>query len=501
MPSGTASSAAPIINPLRTYGNRMTTVDQRNPPQTQSPCPHPALARAFSHATSYLDGLDRAPVGARLSLEQLRARLGGAVPERGTPPAQVIDDLVAATDGGHNGCAGGRFFAWVIGGALESALAADWLTSTWDQNAALYACSPSAAVAEEIAGQWLKEMLGLPTEASFAFTTGCQLAHITCLIAARHAVLQRAGWDVNDSGLAGAPRIRVITTAERHHSVDRAVRLLGLGNRNLITVPADDLGRMDVAKFEKTLHAESGPTIVVLDAADLNIAAFDPFDKLIPIAHAADAWVHIDGAFGLMARASRAKRPLMPGIELADSWATDCHKWLNVPYDCGFAVVRDRAAHRDSLTIAASYIAAEGRARDEIDWNLEWSRRARGFTVYAALRELGREGFERIIDTCCAHASAIVEGLGALPGVEVLWKPTLNQGLVRFLDPRPGAADADHDARTDAVIAAINDTGEAFFSGTTWRGKRAMRISVVNWRTTSEDVERVVAAVESVLRR
>lgn len=477
----------------------MTTLDQRNPRQTDHPTPHPALTRAFNHATRYLDGLDDTPVGARLTLEQLRARLGGAVPERGTPPDRVIDDLVAATDGGHNGCAGGRFFAWVIGGALESALAADWLTSTWDQNAALYACSPSAAVAEEIAGDWLKEMLHLPAEASFAFTTGCQLAHITCLIAARHAVLQRAGWDVNDAGLCGAPRIRVITTAERHHSVDRAVRILGLGNRNLIALPADDLGRMYVAKFEQTLRAEACPTIVVLDAADLNIAAFDPFDKLIPIAHAAGVWVHIDGAFGLMARASRAKRALMPGIELADSWATDCHKWLNVPYDCGFAVVRDRAAHRDSLTIAASYIAAEGRARDEIDWNLEWSRRARGFTVYAALRELGRDGFERIIDTCCAHASAIVEGLGNLPGVEVLWKPTLNQGLVRFLDPRAGATDADHDTRTDAVIAAINAGGEAFFSGTTWRTQRAMRISVVNWRTTAKDVHRVVAAAKAAI--
>lgn len=477
----------------------MSTLQNRIPAQARKPASHDALTRAVDHATRYLDGLDEMPVGARLTLEQLRAQLGGPVPQRGTPPAQVIDELVAATDGGHNGCAGGRFFAWVIGGALESALAADWLTSTWDQNAALYACSPSAAVAEEVAGEWLKEMLDLPAEASFAFTTGCQLAHITCLIAARYAVLQRAGWDVNEQGLFGAPRIRVITTAERHHSIDRAVRLLGIGNQNLITIPGDDAGRIDTAKFESTLRSEQCPTIVILDAADLNIAAFDPFDKLIPIAHAAGAWVHIDGAFGLMARASRAKRPLMPGIELADSWATDFHKWLNVPYDCGFAVVRDRAAHRASMTISASYIAAEGRARDEIDWNIEWSRRARGFTVYAALRELGREGLERLIDNCCDHAAAIVVGIGKLPGAEALWRPTLNQGLVRFLDPRPGATDADHDARTDAVIAAINAGGEAFFSGTTWRGKRAMRVSVVNWRTTSKDVQRVIAAVKAAI--
>lgn len=474
----------------------MNTAERDINSKSRSIHSHDALTRAVDHATRYLEGLDDMPVGARLTLDQLRDRLGGPVPQRGTPPAQVIDELVAATDGGHNGCAGGRFFAWVIGGALESALAADWLTSTWDQNAALYACSPSAAVAEEIAGEWLKEMLHLPAEASFAFTTGCQLAHITCLIAARYAVLQRAGWDVNEQGLFGAPRIRVITTAERHHSIDRAVRLLGIGNRNLITLPTDNAGRIDSSKFESTLQSEQCPTIVILDAADLNIAAFDPFDRLIPIAHAAGAWVHIDGAFGLMARASRAKRQLMPGIELADSWATDFHKWLNVPYDSGFAVVRDRAAHRASMTISASYIAAEGRARDEIDWNIEWSRRARGFTVYAALRELGREGLEQLIDNCCDHAAAIVEGIGKLPGAEALWRPTLNQGLVRFLDPRPGATDADHDARTDAVIAAINAGGEAFFSGTTWRGKRAMRVSVVNWRTTSEDVQRVIAAVK-----
>ena len=477
----------------------MSFVEQNKSAGTRASRSHDTLTLAVEHATRYLDNLDDMPVAARLTLDQLRDRLGGPVPQRGTPSAQVIDELVAATDGGHNGCAGGRFFAWVIGGALDSALAADWLTSTWDQNAALYACSPSAAVAEEIAGEWLKQMLDLPAEASFAFTTGCQLAHITCLIAARHAVLQRAGWDVNEQGLFGAPRIRVITTAERHHSIDRAVRLLGIGNRNLITLPTDDARRIDTAKFEPTLPSEQCPTIVILDAADLNIAAFDPFDRLIPLAHAAGAWVHIDGAFGLMARASRAKRQLMPGIELADSWATDCHKWLNVPYDCGLGGVRDRAVHRASMTISASYIAAEGRARDEIDWNIEWSRRARGFTVYAALRELGREGLERLIDNCCDHAAAIVDGIGRLPGAEALWRPTLNQGLVRFLDPRAGATDADHDARTDAIIAAINAGGEAFFSGTTWRGKRAMRVSVVNWRTTSEDVQRVVAAAKAAI--
>lgn len=458
-----------------------------------------ALHRALHHATEYLGGLDRRPVHATVGLDELRARLGGDVPELGTAPAQVIDDLVAATAGGHLGSAGGRFFAWVIGGSLESALGADWLTSVWDQNAALAACGPAAAVAEEVAGRWLLDVLGLPPEASFAFTTGCQLAHFTALAAARHAVLARVGWDVEADGISGAPPVRVVTSDQRHGSVDRAIRFLGLGNRSIIAVETDGEGRIDPARFDAVMAAERGPTIVVLDAADLNIAAFDSAPALIPVAHDAGAWVHVDGAFGLMARASPSKRPLTEGIELADSWATDGHKWLNVPFDCGLAFVRDRDAHRASMTISASYIEAQGRARDQIDWNPEWSRRGRGFPVYAALRELGRVGLGALIDRSCVHAEAIVSGIGALPGAEVLWTPHLNQGLVRFLDPRPGATAEDHDRRTDRVIAEINATGEAFFSGTTWRGKRAMRVSVVNWRTGDDDVARAIAAVGSVL--
>jgi len=460
-----------------------------------------ALHQALRHAVTYLEGLSQRPVAATVGLEELRARLGGELAEAGTPATRVIDDLVAATAGGHLGCAGGRFFAWVIGGTLESALAADWLTSTWDQNAAMYACAPAAAVAEEVAGGWLRELLGLPREASFAFTTGCQLAHFTCLAAARHAVLRDVGWDVNDSGLFGAPRVRIIASDQRHGTVDGAIRYLGLGSRNLVLVPTGDDGRVAAAALEQALSGGDGPTIVILDAADLNIAAFDRFEEVIPLAKRARAWVHVDGAFGLFARASRSKRSLATGIELADSWATDCHKWLNVPFDSGFAVVRDSVAHRASMTASASYITSEGCARDEIDWNPEWSRRARGFAVYAALRELGRRGVEDLVDRCCRHARAIVEGIGALPGTEVLWTPDLNQGLVRFLDPRPAAGGAAHDARTDAVIAAINASGEAFFSGTTWRGKRAMRVSVVNWRTTKQDVQRALAAVAAVLQQ
>jgi aromatic-L-amino-acid decarboxylase len=458
-----------------------------------------ALQRVLDHATRYLDDLEQRPVHATAELNELRTRLGGALPERGTDPVQVIDDLVANTAGGHLGSAGGCFFAWVIGGALESALAADWLTSTWNQNAALFATSPSAAVAEEVAGSWLKELLGLPVDASFALTTGCQLAHFTCLAAARYAVLRDLDWNVNERGLFDAPTIRMIVSEQRHASVDRAVRFLGLGNENVVAIPTNSTGQIDVESFKAALEEEHGPKIVVLNAADLNIGAFEDFSELIPCATRQGAWVHIDGAFGLMARASRSKRPLTAGIELAHSWATDGHKWLNVPFDCGFAFVRDRDAHRVSMTVSASYITHEGAARDPIDWNPEWSRRSRGFTVYAAIKELGRAGLEELIDRSCSRAKAIVSGIGKLPGAEVLWTPTLNQGLVRFPDMRPDAGPPDHDARTDKVIAAVNATGEAFFSGTTWRGQRAMRVSVVNWRTSESDVQRAIHAVASVL--
>ncbi len=459
----------------------------------------PAMQRAVHHAATWLDGLEDRPVASVTDLATLRARMGIPVPESGTDPARIIDDLVAMTDGGHLGSAGGRFFAWVIGGSLTSALAADWLTSAWDQNAALYATAPAAAVVEEIAGAWIKELLDLPRDASFAITSGCQLAHFTCLAAARHAVLARIGWDAGAEGISGAPQIRVLVNEQSHGSVTRAIRFLGIGTRHLHALETDRDGRIAPATLTRALAERGGPAIVILNAADLNIAAFDPFDTLIPVAHAAGAWVHIDGAFGLIARASRSKRHLLAGVEHADSWATDGHKWLNVPFDCGIALVRDQQAHRAAMTVSAAYIAAESRARDEIDWNPEWSRRSRGFALYAALRELGRSGIEALVDRCCAHCHAIVMGIGALDGAEVVWEPTLNQGLVRFLDRRPGASDEDHDRRTDEVIAAINATGEAFFSGTTWRGQRAMRVSVVNWQTSESDVARTIAAARAAL--
>lgn len=460
---------------------------------------HKALRRAATHSEAFLASLPHRHVATTSTLTELRTRLSRALPEQGRAPELVVDEMAAAIEGGQIGCASGRFFAWVIGGSLESAMALDWLTSCWDQNAALLGCSPAAAVVEEVAGKWLLELLDLPRNASFAFTTGCQMAHFTCLAAARHAVLTVAGHDVERRGMQAAPGIRVITGDQRHQSVDRALRFLGLGSDCVVSLSTDVEGRINIDQYEESFE-DDVPTIVVLGAADINTGSFDDFARLIPIAKRHNAWVHVDGAFGLMARVSRSKRPYLHGVEWADSWATDGHKWLNVPFDNGLAIVRDVEMHKVSMTIGASYIAAEHDARDQIDWNPEWSRRARGFPVYAAILELGRQGLEELIDSSCRYAHQLVTSLGELPGVEVLWTPQLNQGLVRFLASDPDAVgEVAHAERTDAVIRAVNATGEAFFSGTTWRGIRAMRVSVVNWRTNENDVQRAVEAVRQVL--
>ncbi len=466
---------------------------------TTPPPAHAALRRAFDAATEWIDGIDHRSVAAIASAADLRARMHIALEHEGVDPTRIIDELVEMTRGGLHASVSGRFFAWVIGGTMPATLAADWLTSAWDQNAAIYSTAPAAAVVEEVAGAWMLDVLDLPRDASFAFTTGCQLAHFTALAAARHAVVTRAGWNLSRNGLFGAPAIRVITSEHRHGSIDRAIRFLGIGTSAVRALDTNRFGSIEAHTLSAALEEHTGPTIVVLDAADLNIGAFDDFATLIPLAQAAGAWVHIDGAFGLIARASASTRPLLNGVHLADSWATDAHKWLNVPQDCGFAAVRDREAHRAAMTHSAAYIEEDTDVRSQIDWNPEWSRRARGFTVFAALRELGRDGLEALIDRTCAHCHALVTGIGALNGAEVVWEPRLNQGLVRFLDSRDGATNADHDRRTDAVIAQVNASGEAFFSGTKWQGRRAMRVSVVNWRTNTVDVARSIAAVAAVL--
>jgi glutamate/tyrosine decarboxylase-like PLP-dependent enzyme len=457
------------------------------------------LERAQTYATDFLDGLNERSVAATVDAATLRHRLGLALGDAGIPAERVIDELVAATEGGHLGSAGGRFFAWVIGSALPSALAADWLTSTWDNNAALHACGPAASVVEEVAGAWVKDVLDLPRDASFAFTTGCQMAHFTCLAAARHALLRDRGWNVERDGLNGASAIRVLAKEHRHGSVERTLRFLGIGTDALVPLATDADARVTPDALIAALRTSDAPTIVVFDAADLNVGAIDPFAALIPIARAAAAWVHIDGAFGLWARASARHRGKLAGVELAHSWATDAHKWLNTPKDIGLALVSDTSAHRAAMTISADYLSHDADTRDQIDWTPDWTRRARGFAVYAALRELGRTGLADLIDRSCNHATALANGIAALHGAELLATPTLNQALVRFRSPEPSATEEDHDAHTAAVIAAVNAEGTAFFSGTWWKGRRAMRISAVNWRTSISDVEATIAAVARVL--
>ena len=459
-----------------------------------------SLGVALEHSLRFLENLDDAPVCPTASLETLRSRLARELTDEGAAPEQVVSDLVRDVEGGILGSTGGRFFAWVVGGVLPASLAADWLTSAWDQNAGIHVSGPAAGLVEEIAGGWLKDILGLPAGASFAFVTGCQMAHVTCLAAARHALLERRGWDVARQGLYGAPPIRILTSGEKHGSVQRALRLLGMGLDQVIELPATALGQLSPEALERELDAGGrSPTIVLLLAGDLCMGAYDPFETLIPIARRHRAWVHVDGAFGLWAAASPRYRYLLRGVEGADSWATDGHKWLNVPYDCGYAFVADPEAHSAAMSHREPYLQRHQEARDQMDWNPEWSRRARGFSTYAALRQLGRKGIAALVEQCCEHAHSLVLGIGRLPGAEVLWEPTINQGLVRFLDSHTGAGDPDHDRRTDEVIAKVLAGGEAYFGGTTWHGRRAMRVSVCNWRTSAEDVDRAVEAVRKAL--
>ncbi|HVZ49700.1 MAG TPA: aminotransferase class V-fold PLP-dependent enzyme [Gemmatimonadaceae bacterium] len=459
------------------------------------------LARAGEIALDYLSTLDAASVATTTPLAELRRRFDRPLQDGGTDPVAVVEELARGVEGGLLNTAGGRFYGWVIGAGLPAAVGADVLTTVWDQNAGLYACSPAAAVVEEVAGAWLKTLFGVPPHASFALVTGCQMAHVTCLAAARHALLDRRGVDVNVAGLAGAPPINVVTSDAAHGTTMRALKLLGIGTGNVIVIPTDESSQLRAPQLAEALTwLGDAPTIVVLQAGDVNAGVFDPFEELIPIAHAAGAWVHVDGAMGLWANATPTHRHLLKGAERADSWASDGHKWLNVPYDCGYAFVAHPGHHRAGMEHRAAYLVHASDVRDEMDWTPEHSRRARGFATWAALRQLGRAGVADLVDRCVRHAKAIVSGIAALPGATVMAEPTINQGMVRFLDPAPGATEQDHDAYTDRVAAAINATGEAYFTNTTWRGKRCMRVSVSSWRTTERDVARAVRAAERVLR-
>ncbi len=450
----------------------------------------PLLDRTAALAADYLDRVADRPVAPPVDLAALRAAFGGPLPERGTPAADGIRDHATAAQPGLVASAGPRYFGFVIGGSHRAALAADWLTSAWDQNAAFYVMSPAAAVAEEVAATWLLELFGLPPGSSVGFATGATVANFTALAAARHAVLERVAWNVEEDGLIGAPPIAVVVGDETHATILAALQMVGLGRGRVLRVASDEQGRMRADALEAVLARVDGPTIVCAQAGNVNTGAFDPLDRIAPlVAGLPNGWLHVDGAFGLWAAGVPELRPLVAGLADADSWTTDAHKWLNVPYDSGIVVVRDRAAHGAAMSMgAAYYVLTEGAERDGFAYVPESSRRARGFAVYAALRELGREGLAELVRRCCSLARRMASQLAATEGIEVLNDVVLNQVLVRF---------ADDDATTREVIAAVQRDGTCWLGGTTWHGKAAMRISVSNWQTTESDID---VSAEAILR-
>lgn len=454
------------------------------------------LETTAAKAIQLYKDLDHEHVAARASYEELLNRFDFPLNDESLDSVDVLDDLLRDARDGLVGSGGPRFYGWVIGGSHPAAIAADWVVSTWEQNGAIYQCSPASAVLEEVAGRWMKDLLGLPAGSSFAMVTGCQMAHFTALAAARERLMHSRGVDVSKDGLYGAPRLRVVTGPHRHESLIRAMRYLGLGSSALEQVGLDEDGRMDVGQLEAKLDENpDAPTVVCLMAGDLNTGAADPFEEACAVAHARGAWVHVDGAFGLWMNASPNQRATLAGVEKADSWATDGHKWLQLPFDHGFAFVKDREAHHAAMSITAGYfIPPDGGGRDQMNWNPEWSRRPRGVVTYAALRAMGRQGIAHIVDEGCRLADRLVSGLGELPGVEVLSPARMNQGLLRFLDDG-----GDHDTRTDAVVEAIRAEGTSWFGPTDWNGVRAMRVSVCNYRTTDDDVDLTIDAVRRVL--
>ncbi|HXI45466.1 MAG TPA: aminotransferase class V-fold PLP-dependent enzyme, partial [Candidatus Acidoferrales bacterium] len=408
----------------------------------------------------------------------------------------VIEGLARAATPGLVASPGPRYFGFVVGGSQPATVAADWLTSAWDQMAAMYVSSPASSIIEELAARWVLEVTGLPAGSGVGFTTGATMANLTGLAAGRSAVLDAAGWDVEANGLQGAPTVRVIVGDEVHTTVPYALRLIGLGGKTAIRVPVDGNGAMRADALRDVLRSGGGPTIIAAQAGNVNTGAFDPLDDIADLAQEAGAWLHVDGAFGFWAIASPRFRHLTKGMERADSWTTDAHKWLNVPYDCGIAIVADPKWQQRAMTMTAAYLIAADRERDSYDWVPDASRRNRGTTVYAALRTLGRHGLAELVERTCALASRFAERLAAGPAIRILNEVVLNQVLVRF-DAADAADTAAGDARTRAVIAAVQRDGTMWAGGTTWHGLAAMRISVSNWRTTEDDVDQ---SVEAILR-
>lgn len=444
-----------------------------------------ALDRARVHAQAWLESLGSRPVPPRVQVAEIIDRLGPKLPDGPTAAADVVDLLAEACEPGLTAMPSGRFFGFVIGGTHPAAMAADWLTSAWDQNAGLRSVTPAHTAVEDIAEAWLVDLLGLPDGCAVGFVTGGTMANFTGLAAGRDTVLSRAGWDVARLGLAGSPGVRVLVGAERHDSVDLVLRYLGLGAPE--PVAADGQGRIEVGALRDALAAGADrPTIVVLQAGNVHSGAFDPFAAAIDVAHEHGAWVHVDGAFGLFAGASASYRHLVAGYEAADSWATDAHKTLNVPYDCGLVIVRDPRALRSAMSMHGAYLIQD-EAGDPFEKVPELSRRGRAFTVWAVLRALGRDGVSALVDRMAGHAKAFAEGIAQIDGAVVLNDVAFTQVSATFGD----------DARTREVVRLMLEDGTAWTSGSVWHDQAVLRISVSNWSTTDEDVRRTLAALRA----
>jgi glutamate/tyrosine decarboxylase-like PLP-dependent enzyme len=456
------------------------------------------LGLALTLARGYVASRRDRAVWATASLDQLRAALGGPLPTEPIDPTLVIEALARAAEPGLVTTTGPRYFGFVTGGALPATVAAEWLAAVWDQPASLYVLSPAAAVVEEVAASWLIDLLGLPAKCSVGFVTGCHLANFTALAAARHELLRRAGWDVEADGLQGAPRLRVIVGDEVHVSVIGALRMLGIGSRQVTRVAADGQGRMRPDALGDALAADQGvPTIICAQAGNVNSGAFDPLDAIADLAASHQAWLHVDGAFGLWAAASSTLQHHVSGIARADSCATDAHKWLNVPYDSGLVFVAHPEAHRAAMSLSAAYLVRSPQEpREPMDWVPESSRRARGFGVYAALRSLGRSGVAELVGRCCRLARLFADRLQTEPSIRILNDVVLNQVLVRVEPPARNA-----DAATRAALKIVQDEQICWLGGSRWHDMEAMRISVSNWSTTEEDIERSADSIIRAARR
>lgn len=451
--------------------------------------PHP-FEVAFAHARQFRDALeDRAP-RPDIAPEALEARFGGRLPERGAPADAVIHALARAADPGLVASPGRRFFGWVIGASHEAAVAADWLTSAWGQNAGLYAAAPSAAMAEKVSARWLLELLGLPAQSSVGFVTGATMANFTCLAAARSAVLTRSGWDVEARGLQGAPRVRVLLGEDAHASVFAALQFLGFGSETPLRIATDAQGRMQATALARALDAGTGPAIVIAQAGQINTGAFDPVPEIAALCARHAAWLHVDGAFGLWARVCPELEQLTSAIERADSWATDGHKWLQLPYDSGFAIVRDAEIQRRAMAINASYLPSS--EYEPGHFTPELSRRARGFPAWAMLKTLGREGVREMVQRHCRCAQQLAAALRAEPGVRVVNEVVLNQLIVRF---------GEDDALTSAVIAQLQAENVCFTGGARWRGQWVMRLSIISADLNEDDIQRLADAILRAWRK